>query len=119
MKNSTVCSNTVDYSKVAGDKILPFVFTLNLEDSILDPKEGEYQKFCYDIEGVGKEDSEYEEDLNHFLLGICKDITKDDIDQVTVVIDGVGQQVIWGKNGAISFLSLVFYLHFYNFIQNF
>ena len=41
MKNSTVCSNTVDYSKVAGDKILPFVFTLNLEDSILDPKEGE------------------------------------------------------------------------------
>lgn len=71
MKTITTCSETVDYSKVTGERILPFLFVLNEADSILHPAEGEYQKFCYDVAGVGQDSSQYA-DLSHFLLGICK-----------------------------------------------
>lgn len=43
----------MDYFKVQGDRILPFTFSLNEEDSVLYPSEGEVQKFCYDIAVVG------------------------------------------------------------------
>ena len=55
MKTNSICSNQVDYSTVSGDCILPFLFTLNLENSILEPEEGQYQKFCYDISDVGQD----------------------------------------------------------------
>ncbi|WP_193726008.1 hypothetical protein [Anaerosacchariphilus polymeriproducens] len=95
------CSNTVDYSTVIGDVILPFRFTLNLEDSILFPEAGELQKFCYDIVGVGEDTSEFG-DLSHFLFGICENITLDTIASVTVVIDGIPQEVILGENVEIK-----------------
>lgn len=95
------CSNTVDYSTVMGDRILPFVFTLNEEDSILNPGEGEHQRFCYDVMGVGQDRPQFA-DLSHFLLGICKDITREDILDVTVVVDGEEKQVIWGENVEIK-----------------
>lgn len=96
-----VCSNMVDYSTVIGERILPFVFTLNEEKSVLEPEEGEKQKFCYDVEGVGQDKPEFA-DLSHFLLGICKDITRDEILDVTVTIDGEPRQVIWGVNVEIK-----------------
>lgn len=101
MKTITTCSETVDYSKVPGERILPFLFVLNEADSVLHPEEGDYQKFCYDVTGVGQNTSEYA-DLSHFLLGICKEITEEDIIAVTVVIDGVPQEVDWGKNVEIK-----------------
>lgn len=101
MKTGEICSEKVDYSKVTGDRILPFVFTLNEEDSILNPKEGEHQRFCYDVEGVG-EDTVRFADLKYFLLGICPNIMLDDILEVTVVIDGVPQKVILGENVQIK-----------------
>ena len=70
------CSNKIDYSTVTGERILPFQFTLNQENSILNPSEGEFQIFCYDVEGVGTDSSQFA-DLSHFLLGICEDITKE------------------------------------------
>lgn len=92
-----VCSNTVDYSKISGERILPFKFTLNTEKSILLPGPGENQRFCYDVEGVGEDKPQFA-DLSHFLLGICKDITPEDLLEVTVVIDGIPQKVELGKN---------------------
>lgn len=91
------CSNKIDYSTVTGERILPFQFTLNQENSILNPSEGEFQIFCYDVEGVGTDSSQFA-DLSHFLLGICEDITKEDIINITVTIDGISQEVVWGEN---------------------
>ena len=101
MATNAVCSNQVDYSTVSGDRILPFLFTLDAEDSILYPKAGEYQKFCYNISGVGEDTSSYA-DLSHFLLGICSEITQEDIVEITVTIDGEPQEVVWGENVEIK-----------------
>lgn len=83
----TSCNYETDYSTVIGERILPFVFSLNTETSVLTPKPGEYQRFCYDIAGVGTDTPLYA-DLSHFLLDICSAITQEDILDVTVVIDG-------------------------------
>lgn len=101
MTEKAVCVNSADYSKVEGNRILPFLFTLNLEKSVLYPGQGEKQKFCYDIDGVGQDTSRFA-DLSHFLFGICETITKEDIADITVVIDGVPQTVIWGDNVEIK-----------------
>lgn len=55
MRENSVCNYQIDYSTISGDRILPFVFSLNVEDSVFYPAEGEYQKFCYEIMGVGQE----------------------------------------------------------------
>lgn len=101
MKTITLCSKSVDYSKVSGERILPFVFSLNEEDSVLNPTEGQNQKFCYDITGVGQDKPQFA-DLSHFLLGICKDIKQSDITSITVEIDGVLKEVVWGENVEIK-----------------
>lgn len=101
MQTKTTCNYQADYSTITGERILPFVFTLNTEDSVLYPEEGEYQKFCYDIEGVGEDTSRYA-DLSHFLFGICSEITEEDFVSVTVTIDGVPQNVDWGENVEIK-----------------
>lgn len=101
MTTKSTCNKRIDYSEIQGERILPFVFSLNIDDSILYPSEGEYQKFCYDILGVGEDTSKYA-DLSHFLLGICKEITQEDIVEITVSINGDPQDVIWGKNVEIK-----------------
>lgn len=93
----SVCSNQANYSLISGERILPFIFSLNMEDSVLYPPEGEYQKFCYDVTAVGEDTSRYA-DLSHFLLNICADIRQEDIEAVTVVIDGTAQEAVWGEN---------------------
>lgn len=47
-----ICESSIDFSAVRGDRILPFIFYLNKENSNLDPAPGEYQTFCYDVIGV-------------------------------------------------------------------
>ena len=101
MITSASCDSRVDYSMVPGDRILPFLFSLNMDDSILYPSEGQYQKFCYDIAGVGQDTSQYA-DLSHFLLGICSSITQSDIVDITVTINGDPQTVVWGENVEIK-----------------
>lgn len=101
MQKNLACNEQVDYSQASGDRILPFVFTLNMEDSILTPVQGQFQRFCYDIEGVGQDQSRFA-DLSHFLLGICDTIKQDDIKEITVVIDGKPQNVVWGENVEIK-----------------
>lgn len=95
------CVNTADFSQVEGNRVLPFRFTLDLEKSVLYPNQGEKQKFCYEVEGVGQDTSKYA-DLSHFLFGICEMITKEDIAEITVVVDGVPQTIVWGENVEIK-----------------
>lgn len=97
MAESLTCNTSIDYSQVQGERILPFRFTLNMEDSILNPGPGQKQRFCYDVEGVGEDTSRFA-DLSHFLLGICENITEEDIAEITVVVDGVPQEVKFGDN---------------------
>lgn len=97
MLANTTCNYRINYSEVPGERILPFVFSLNMDDSIFYPAEGEYQTFCYDITGVGEDTSQYV-DLSHFLFGICNTITQEDIVMIRVTINGEPQEVIWGEN---------------------
>lgn len=101
MSANTECNYLIDYSTVTGERILPFIFSLNMDDSIFYPADGEYQTFCYDITGVGQDTPQYA-DLSHFLFGICSAITQEDIAMVTVRINGESQEVIWGENVEIK-----------------
>lgn len=101
MTEKVVCVNSVDYSQVEGVRILPFRFTLDLEESVLYPAPEQKQKFCYEVEGVGQDTSRFA-DLSHFLLGICETITREDISEITVTVDGMPQNVIWGENVEIK-----------------
>ncbi|MDR7855967.1 hypothetical protein [Tissierella sp.] len=87
----------MDYSTVTNGKILPFANELDLAASNLDPDPGENQRFCYNITGVGEDNSDFA-DLSHFVFSICEDITEDQLENVTVTIDGVPQTVIIGDN---------------------
>lgn len=101
MSGNPVCNVKADYSAATGERILPFVFSLNMEESVLYPGEGEYQTFCYDITANGEDTKQYA-DLSHFLLGICQTITPEDIITITVVINGEEQEVLWGENVEIK-----------------
>lgn len=91
------CPLEVDYSTVNGGRILPFQFELNLLASNLEPGPGENQRFCYNVAGVGEDNSTFA-DLSHFVLGICEEITEDQLENVSVIIDGVEQEVEIGDN---------------------
>ncbi len=92
------CTNVIDYSSVLiGDSILPFVFELDLDLSILDPPAGQNQRWCYRVTGVGEDTQQYI-DLSHWVLSLCPTITLDQITNVQVTIGGVPQTVIIGDN---------------------
>lgn len=92
-----LCNLEVDYSTVNGDTILPFMFELDLIASNLEPDPGENQRFCYNVTGVGEDTSDFA-DLSHFVLGICEDITEEQLESVSVIIDGVEQIIVIGDN---------------------
>ncbi len=91
------CNLEVDYSTVTEGRILPFQFKLDLLESNLEPGFGENQRFCYNITGVGQDNSTFA-DLSHFVFGICEGITEDQLESVSVIIDGQEQTVEIGDN---------------------
>ncbi|MDD2215684.1 MAG: hypothetical protein PHR60_08500 [Eubacteriales bacterium] len=95
------CNTLIDYSEIIGDRVLPFVMELDLEDSVLNPEPGENQRFCYTITGVGF-DSQLYADLSHLVIGICDEIPESQITNVTVFIDGQKQQVEFGQGGNVE-----------------
>ena len=95
------CNLEVDYSTVPGERVLPFRIFLNLTDSILDPAAGENQRFCYDVVAVG-EDTSLFADLSHLVLGICDEIPAEEIVNITVSINGVAQDVVFGEGGNVE-----------------
>lgn len=95
------CNLAIDYSTVPGERVLPFRITLNLIDSVLNPSPGQNQRFCYDITALG-EDRPLFADLSHLVLGICDEIPEEEIVNITVVIDGVSQEVVFGEGGNVE-----------------
>lgn len=95
------CNIEIDYSEIIGERILPFVIELDLIDSVLEPGPGENQRFCYNVTGVGNDTSLYA-DLSHLVLGICNEIPENQIENITVSIDGVEQQVEFGSGGNVE-----------------
>ena len=79
------CDTFIDFTDVEGegDFSLPFQFQLDLIASNLTPGPGENQRFCYNILGVGEDNSDFR-DLSHFVFSICPNITLEDIARVTV-----------------------------------
>lgn len=96
-----VCNTEIDYSQVGGDTILPFKLELDLENSKLNPVLGENQRFCYTVTGIGSESSEFA-DLSHLVLGICDEIPKGEIVNITVTINGEEQEVVFGEDGNVE-----------------
>ena len=95
------CNLEIDYSTVPGERVLPFQISLNLTDSILDPSVGENQRFCYDVTAVGADSSLYA-DLSHLVLGICDKIPAEEIANISVVINGVAHEVVFGEGGNVE-----------------
>lgn len=100
-RTGEMCNFEIDYSTVIGDRILPFVITLDLANSVLSPAAGQNQKFCYDVEAVGADNSRFA-DLSHLVLGICDQIPEDQIKNITVIINGVEQDVEFGEGGNVE-----------------
>ncbi len=99
--NSYTCPGSADFSKVTGTRILPFIITLDTEHSILQPEAGQKQRFCYEITAVGEDTSRYA-DLSHFVLGICSNITQDEISAISVSINGTAQTIHYGPGGNVE-----------------
>ncbi len=96
-----LCNAEVDYSNTeVDDRILPFVITLDEENSIFFPEPGENQKFCYIITAKGEDTDDYA-DLSHIVFGICNRITNEDLLNVTVSINEQPQDVVIGENVVI------------------
>lgn len=72
---------------------IPVTVALDGDNSILNPGPGELQTFCYIVTQVEEPIA-----LSHWLLGICPDITLEDLGEVTVFINDVEQEVIIGEN---------------------
>lgn len=83
------CPLVADYT----DTQIPVTVALDEDNSILNPGPGELQTFCYIVTQVEEPIA-----LSHWLLGICPDITLEDLGEVTVFINGEEQEVILGEN---------------------
>lgn len=94
------CNTVINYALIEAAPALPFVFTLDEDNSVLEPGEGQSQRFCYRVQGVGSDTSAYA-DLSHFVLGACGTLTEDDILSAEVIIDGVSQTVVIGGNVSV------------------
>ncbi len=95
---SMECNTNIDYSEIIiGDRIIPFVFELDMDLSILNPPVGQNQRFCYRVTGVGENISTYVS-LSHWVLSLCPSITLEQITNVEVTIGGVEQTVVIGEN---------------------
>lgn len=86
------CENTADYS---GTNI-PVTVELS-DESILEPEEGELQRFCYIVTQVDEPIG-----LSHWILGICPTITEEELVDVTVTINEADQDVVIGENVEIT-----------------
>lgn len=92
------CNTRIDYSNIIiEDRILPFVFELDLDLSVLNPSAGENQRFCYKVTGVGENISTYVS-LSHWVLSLCPGITLEQITNIEVTIGDEKQTVIIGEN---------------------
>ncbi|MDD4803106.1 MAG: hypothetical protein PHF24_09240 [Syntrophomonas sp.] len=87
------CRFQIDYSPIiVADRQLPYIFELDPELSNLYPNEGENQRFCYRVKGVGEDISTFVS-LSHWVLSLCPEITPEQITNISVTIGGVPQPI--------------------------
>jgi hypothetical protein len=98
------CSARIDYSQAMGERTLPFVVQLDLAASNLYPAPGENQRFCYNVTGVADGICHFA-DLKYFVLGICASIPEEQIANITVKINGMEQNVYFGRGGNVQLLT--------------
>lgn len=92
------CDLEIDYSDIEIDgRILPFAIELDTDSSILEPVPGQNQRFCYHIEGIGEDDSDFI-DLSHIVFGICPQLIQSQITNITVARDGETETVTFPGN---------------------
>lgn len=95
------CNTFIDYSTVPGTPILPFQIQLDPVLSRLNPLPGQNQRFCYQVSGVGLNNSTYR-DLSHLVFGICDEIPAAQITNISVTIDGIPQTIDFGSGGNVE-----------------
>lgn len=83
------CPPVADYSGTD----IPVTVAIDEENSIFMPGPGQLQKFCYIVTQVEEPTA-----LSHWVLGICPEITEEDLGEVTVFINDVEQEVVIGEN---------------------
>ena len=89
--------NTIaDYSKVLGGRNLPFLVELDVPNCILNPSAGSNQKYCYTVTAISGVSNTG--NMDSFLLGIDPSITPDQIENITVTINGSGKTVRFGTS---------------------
>lgn len=91
----------VDYSLVEGNPILSFLIVLDETESILDPKPGERQRFCYSVSGVGWDDPLYA-DLEELAFLFDGAVPKDQFANLYVTVDELDQNLLFGDDGHIA-----------------
>jgi hypothetical protein len=95
------CNIVIDYSSVPGSRILPLEFSLNLEDSVLEPAPGQRQRFSYHIRAMGSEEFCYV-NLSYFMIGMCEDIDESQLGAISVTRNGIPEKVIPGENVTLA-----------------
>lgn len=92
------CQAEVDYNTVpVNGFFLPYIIELDTAASNLYPQAGERQRFCYQISAAGQ-DGNQNLSLERLVLGVNSDLTADDFYSLTVSVNGVSQNVVWGEN---------------------
>lgn len=91
------CNIVVDYSSVPGSRVLPFEFSLNLTDSVLEPAPGQRQRFSYHVRGMGSSEFDHV-NLSYFIIGMCESITPEDLGAIHVTRNGAVEEVTLGEN---------------------
>ena len=91
------CNIVIDYASVPGSRILPYEFSLNLADSVLEPAPGQRQRFSYHVRANGSDEFRHV-NLSYFIIGLCEEIDIDQLGEITVTRNGMPEQVILGEN---------------------
>lgn len=94
------CDIAINYSEIIGEKVFPFLISLDLTRSVMIPASGQNQRFCYNVTGIGSKIAA-DADLDCLVLGMRGDISESLFAEICVEIDGTPQQVYFGESGNV------------------
>jgi hypothetical protein len=80
---------------------MPYIVELNLDETVFYPKQGERQRFCYEITGNGKDEKD---DLKIVLLCANEVFSQEEIAYIEVYMDGAKQEISFDPGGNVEIL---------------
>ena len=98
------CDIAINYSEIIGERVLPFMISLDLARSVIMPAPGQNQRFCYNVTGVGSK-MNAEADLDYLIFGIRGDIPESLFANISVEVDGEPEQIFFGENGNVCLIT--------------